>query len=172
MVVIGETNQTATPFEFESPTQILTTPSSGQARIEAIANASQVEINDSITITPVESAILFDTLIFNAFIGGGLGSDGALQIDVDYFDSLGAPQMTTITVDDMSAALSISNGSNFYTVTSTDGDLLRSITITPTSGDYADLRQVRVGGIVPEPSTWALLLSGVGLAAYWRRRTS
>ena len=96
-------------------------------------------------------------MIFNAAIVGGLGEDGFLTIDVMGTNSDGTPASATITLDDDGNALEIGNGSNFYTVLATDGMLMTSVEIGLTSGSYADLRQVRISGVIPEPSTIALV---------------
>lgn len=60
-----------------------------------------------------------------------------------------------------------------------NGQLIKSVVITPTSGTYVDLRQNRIDGIqpftpvIPEPASLAMagtaLLAGLGVAIRRRR---
>lgn len=168
MQVVGLTNQTGTSVLFESSSQFLADPSSGQARIEARAaddiDAAQVAIDDDLTISLQDPLLGFHSLIVNAFIGGGLGDEGDLSFTVSGLDANGDPTSETLGPE------TISNGSNFFTLLATNGQLMKSVTISPgTNSSYADLRQVRIGGIVPEPSTLALLVLLLPLAAVGRR---
>src|SRR5947199_6604102 len=71
MLVTGITNQTGFVINFTS-TQVLSEPSSGQARIEATNNSSQVALaNVSFGLA---NGGTFDDAIFNMFIGGTIGS--------------------------------------------------------------------------------------------------
>ena len=87
----------------------------------------------------------------------------------------------TITAYDSTGAATVaqhaigSQGNNFFNIVSTDGDLLRAVLIETTVG-LADVRQIRVGGVVdgsseegsvPEPAE--LFLLGAGLLALSHR---
>lgn len=67
------------------------------------------------------------------------------------------------------------HGDNFFTITTTGGEVVDSITIASLHG-FEDLKQARVSDIsgvsaVPEPSSLALLGSGfLGVAATLRRK--
>ena len=157
MQVIGSTNQTGTAVLFESPSQFLADPSSGQARIEARdaddINAAQIAIDDDLTISLQDPLLGFHSLIFNAFVGGGVGAGGDLSVTVEGLDAASNPISETFGPE------TIGNGSNFFTLVATNGQLIQSVTISPgANSDYADLRQIRIGGIIPEPSTLLLLL--------------
>ena len=164
--ITGSTNETGTVVLFESASQFLASPSSGQARIEArdtedIA-ATQEAIDDALTISLQDPLLAFQSLIFNAFIGGGVGDGGALSFTVEGFDAANNPVSETFGPEE------IGNGENFFTVLASDGQLIQSVTISPgDDSSYADLRQVRIGGIIPEPSTVLLLLVGAPVLA-WR----
>jgi hypothetical protein len=157
----GTTNNTGAIVNFTSASQLLTDPSSGQARVEASLAGSQVAIDDSITITPGTPGVSFSSVLFNAFVGGGVGVGGTLTIVASGFDVFNAPESTTFTLDDDGDPLAIGNGSNFFTVVASGGSRISSLQIIPDAGTtYADLRQIRIS-LVPEPAT--LALGGLGL---------
>jgi len=75
------------------------------------------------------------------------------------FNADDTPAAATITLDDNSDPLTLGNGSNFFTVLATDGMLMTSVEIsTNADTSYADLRQVRISGVVPEPASAAMLM--------------
>jgi len=163
MTISGLSNQSDTVVTFTSPSQFLAVPSSGNARIEARAlndiDSSQVAISDSITVALSNSNLRFEDLIFNAAIVGNLGDGGSLTIDIVGFNADDTPAAATITLDDNSDPLTLGNGSNFFTVLATDGMLMTSVEIsTNADTSYADLRQVRISGVVPEPASAAMLM--------------
>jgi hypothetical protein len=165
MTIQGTTNKSNTVVEFESPSQFLASQSMGQARIEAREssdiNSNQVAIDDSIIVSLANPGLSFGDLIFNAFIGGGLGDAGTLTIVVNGFDSNGDPVNTTFTQDSDGDPLTLGMGANFYTVVASDGQRITSVEISPDGGSsYADLRQIRISHLIPEPSTWLLFILG------------
>jgi hypothetical protein len=167
LTIFGST-QSGKIVSFTSPTQYLIDPAGGQANIEARAvndaNSAQVAIDDSITVALTDPSFWFRDLIFNAFIGGNLGDGGSLSIIVNGFDGNGDPASETITLDEDSNVLTLGNGQNFYTVLATDGYRMTSVEISPnTDSSYADLRQVRISGAVPEPAS--ALLCGLAMLA-------
>jgi hypothetical protein len=173
--ISGNTNQSNATVTFTSASQFLAAPSGGQARVEGRSaddiNSSQVAIDDSITVELANPGFSFRDLIFNAAIVGGLGADGFLTIDVMGTNADGTPASATITMDENGDPLEIMNGSNFYTVLATDGMLMNSVEIGLVSGEYADLRQIRISGVIPEPSTVALaILACLGMVGLVYRR--
>ena len=168
MQIIGSTNQTASAVLFESSSQFLADPSSGQARIEAREaadiNAAQVAIDGDIAISLADPSLAFQSLVLNTFIGGGLGAGGDLSFTVFGLDAGGSPISETFGPE------TIGNGSNFFTLTATAGQLMKSVTINPgANASYADLRQVRIGGIVPEPSSVVLGALLLALTVFGRK---
>jgi hypothetical protein len=160
MLVTGITNQTGFVVNFTS-TQVLSEPSSGQARIEATNNSSQVALaNVSFSLA---NGGTFDDAIFNMFIGGTIGNPSNVTITAVAND--GTFQFTT----------ALGNGSNFLTVFANSGEVINSISIDASSG-FTDLRQVRISGAtaptaVPDTgSTLALLSSGLSALALLRRK--
>jgi hypothetical protein len=144
----GTTNQNGFVVNFTSA-QLLTAPSNGQARVEAIDNlTSQVALSD--VSFSLDNGGTFTDAIFNMFVGGTIGSSGGTAtINALTNDGLFQFQMT------------LGNGQNFLTVTTTGGELLSQISIlSPVA--FTDLRQVRISGAaaVPEPSAVTLCLAG------------
>ena len=84
--VSGTTNQSGVTINFTSATQILSEPSSGQARIEATSGGSQVALSDISSITSATGP--FGDLIFNMFIGGTIGTSGGTAT-ISVLDNLG-----------------------------------------------------------------------------------
>jgi PEP-CTERM motif len=164
--VTGDTNVTSTLVDFTSTTQILFAPSGGQARVEAIdqlpPGQSQVDITGGIAFSLNDPTLYFTRYGFNAFKGNG----GTLTVDVFGIDSGGNLVSDSFTLDDNGDPIGIGNGENKYTVEASNGQLIRSVVITPNgTGAYQDLRQNRIDGIqafvVPEPASLAMV--GVGV---------
>jgi hypothetical protein len=79
--------------------------------------------------------------------------------------------MATITVTEVSGpggtfVLPVAQGQNFLTIVATNGEFLKSVSITSTV-DVNDIRQTRISGAgegnVPEPRASLLLATGLGL---------
>ena len=67
------------------------------------------------------------------------------------------------------------NGQNWFSGRTTNGDVIKSITMTlnPVNSGVDALAQVRLGGMsaaVPEPATWAMLICGFGMVGMSMRR--
>lgn len=157
--VQGTTNTSNITVDFTS-TQTLTEPSSGQARVEA---ASGLLYNITISIPDG----YYSDLIINPF--SGRTAPGTAFINVITND--GGPTTFPET---------LSNGNNFFTITTTPGEVILSTTLEVPNG-FGDLRQPRISGatvgptpppnpnvgVVPEPRSlllWVFL--GLGLVAY------
>jgi hypothetical protein len=167
MSIQGQLNSSNEPVQFTSQTQFLA-GNGGQARVEArTANdydAPQVDINDGIIVNLLPNSLRFTSLIFNSFDG-----TGSLTIKILGFNADNSPANATITLDDDGDPLNLGNGSNFYTVLATAGMTMTSVEVdTNAATSYLDMRQVRIGGVMPEPGT--LTLAAVGMIAAWGAR--
>ena len=160
--VSGTTNQSGVTVNFISATQILSEPSSGQARIEATSGGSQVALSDISSITSATGP--FGDLIFNMFIGGTIGTSGGTAT-ISVLDNLGFTSTFSET---------LGNGQNFLTVVASAGESIDSVAISYSVG-FTDLRQVRISGVtaptVPDSGATLSLLGAslIGLA-FLRRK--
>jgi len=158
--VFGTLNQSGLLVDFSSATQLLTEPSSGQARIEATNNGSQVGLTD---ITFGLDNGVFGDAIFNMFIGGTVGTAGG---------SAGISVVANDGIFTFNTALG--NGQNFLTIVATGGEVLENISISYPNG-FTDLRQPRISGAtstaVPDAgATLPLLGAGAVVLAFLRRK--
>ena len=160
--VSGTTNQSGVTINFTSATQILSEPSSGQARIEATSGGSQVALSDISSI--ISATGPFGDLIFNMFIGGTIGTSGGTAT-ISVLDNLGFTSTFSET---------LGNGQNFLTVVASAGESIDSVAISYSVG-FTDLRQVRISGVtaptVPDSGATLSLLGAslIGLA-FLRRK--
>ena len=150
LTVDGYLNQTGEVVNFTG-TELLKTPSGGQARIEAVDGAFT-----EIFFALADTALGFNKVQFNIDATG----DGMVNLTfVDQFDVSWTG----------SSPYSVSgNGQNWFTAVGINGQVIKSVQITSTVEltSLADLQQVRLNptpiGAVPEPA--AMLLFGAGLA--------
>jgi hypothetical protein len=157
--VLGLTNMSGIPVAFSSTLDILTEPSAGQARVEALDGAL-----NNLTIS-VPGGFYTD-LILNPFLGEMLPG-GLLNLSV----------LTNMGISNFNYTLA--QGENFLTIVASGGEKIVSTTLNSTNG-FNDLRQPRISGAelgpntppseVPEPCTMALLASGCAPLLLRRRR--
>ena len=162
--VTGLTNKTSTSVTFSTLTgQTLTTPSKGQARIEAVGDDGQIPL-DSMLIQLTDMAS-FGYIEFNLF-GGNITDSTSVTINA--LDQFGNP---------FQIVHSLGNGENFFSAIGLDGESIKSIWFNTQPGGVNDLRQVRINTAtnlvpdVPEPATWAMMLFGFGAAGIAMRRS-
>ena len=159
--VFGETNQTHLPVQFTS-TQTLTEPSKGQARIEATNGTSQIGLTNVTISIPGGH---YDDIIFNPSITGTIGVPGG-TLHVSVTDTLGNVSPFDYT---------LSNGSNFLTITTAGGERIASTSLSYSlDTGFTDLWQIRISGAyVPEPAAVTMLATSLGViaACYGIRRS-
>ncbi len=154
--VFGVTNNTNTTVQFSTLTgQTLTTPSQGQARIEAVDGSLT-----SLMIALGAPNMTFDSIEFNLF-----DADPETTVTIVGMDQFG---------QEFTYNSTLGNGQNFFIGFTDDTQSISSVSFTTTGGGVADIRQIRIGGIsmssaVPEPATWAMMLSGFGAVGYSMR---
>ncbi len=160
--IFGTTNQTGFQVRFSS-IEDLVAPANGQARVEAA--------DGTLTYLTIDlPGATFTSLILNV--------DAALVGSVNFL----------VTEDNGQQALQTfalgASGENYFTITAINGQRMSSVNLTTTVNmaitNIDDVSQVRIGGaaggggtgtVVPEPSTYALLGTGIaGLALIALRR--
>ena len=162
MTITGDTNQTGTAVQFTS-TQNLMTGGVGQAFLAPVSPAATITGKVTFSVP----GFGFMDYIFNPMKGTGTALVTALANDGSFTDDI-----------------TFGNGQNFLTITTSGGEFLTSVSITPdANSSYDTYRQPRVSGLctpglagcdlvpIPEPATLALLGSAlVGFGAIGRRK--
>jgi hypothetical protein len=146
-------NPNSTLVQFTS-TQVLTTPSQGQARIESVPDGN---LNNLQTTIP---GFFFSQAVFN------LDATANGSATINAFDQAGTQ---------FSFLLPLSgSGQNFFTLTTANGELISRVTFTSTVG-LDDVSQIRFGQLTAIPLPPAVLLFGTALVGVGllgaRRRT-
>jgi hypothetical protein len=132
---INDPNNTLVQF---TSTQVLTTPSQGQARIESVPDGILNNLNTTIP------GFFFSQAVFN------LDATANGSASITAFDQFGTSFLFSLP---LSGA-----GQNFFTLTTAGGELISRVAFTTTVG-LDDVSQIRFGEIVPIPGS----IVGAGL---------
>ena len=153
IVVFGEVD--GADVRFEGLETLLTSSGNGQSSISSKNDSTFADL--SITLPNYS----FDRLVFQLFKPAANGT-----VTIKATDTFGTVFQQTI---------AFNGNSQFFNVDSDALQQIASVSIFSSAG-VEQIRQVRVGGIteqspVPEPGTYALLASGLGLCAFFKRRS-
>lgn len=167
--ILGITNQTNTNVAINGGETLV--GNGGQARIEAadgLINSLftyRGVANQSLGFDFADPALAFTQTEFRVFVGSGT----ATQLTLTFFDTTGHQFQNTFDIP--------SNG--FFYANAIDGQQIDRFSFAA-NGSFEDVRQIRIGGvaavnpptaIVPEPTSWALMILGFGgVGALLRQR--
>lgn len=146
-------------------TQVLSEPSSGQARVAANPEGSPL----TNLIISLANGFTYGDLIINPFIGGlcPTCTGGASTITVNAVSATNTPEAPFVFT-----GLNVGNGNNFLTIVATNGEKIVSTSVS-VPGGFNDLRQPRISGPfvqIPEPASMSLLGSGLLGIAFLARQ--
>jgi hypothetical protein len=158
-MIEGMTNSSGKIFEVISndvPQKQLTTPTRGPIRIESVNGAFS-----SIILQGQNNSVFFTQLEFD--VRTLRRSLGTFQLSV-------MDQNGNTFLDNFSSN-ALGPGSNYFSVESTNGMLMRSATLTASADIIQDVRHVRIStAAIPEPAAAGLLAVVGMLGATTRRR--
>ena len=145
----------------------------GQARVEGALDTTTANPNDTFLLDSLAFSLsngdFFNNLEFNLFGGSATSATFTLT------DNTGAT--TTF------ANQALSNGSSFFGFQGINGESISTVSIALNGGGVSDVRQIRLDEVtgtvtqqsVPEPASWALLITGfagAGAMMRYRRRAA
>lgn len=165
--VTGTTNQSgATFFLSGKDGEVLTEPSNGQARVEAV--------DGSFTYLAIDAELgtTFQDIILDPHLSGTGQMSGSLTFEIFL---AGGGSFT-------STPFALAQGSNFFTIVAGPGEAITGIALTESgANELQDVRQIRISGVcqdndctpppVAEPTMLSLIGgSMVGLVGFGARR--
>lgn len=167
--VTGTTVPGGVGFTFSSPT-VLTTNASGSAKVGGQFH--------TLTLAPTSANYGFSSVDFDLDPFSIISKKRGFYADI-LLNLVGGGSVLFDNV-------SLSGSNNFFKVSGNAGEVFSSISFTgwrdqanKTVGTFAVIRSVNVDAVsllssVPEPSTWAMMIAGIGLvgASMRRRRTA
>ena len=170
----GITNQSSTLVSITGGETLV--GNGGQARVESLDGLVSTPFTynglagQSLGFDLSDPALAFNQTEFRIFVGKGTATEATLT----FVDTTGGVFTETFAIP--------ANG--FFNATTADGQLIDYFSIAA-NGSFEDVRQTRIGGVgdinnpggglVPEPTSWALMImgfGGVGALLRGRRRLS